>query len=391
VRAYGALGEGGSSRFLDEFLQSDDPLLRDAALAGLVEMAEDAELPAVQRRLAAMLGGSPEDSVRVAAALGARPDPSPLHTLLPPLLESAHTSVRCAALRAVGTAGLRDRVPDLIHALGLRDTEAAARDGLLAFGRYVVGTLGDWLADGRVAIEVRRVIPRVLGDVPSREAIGALMRARDREDVILRYRILKASNKIRSADACLPFPAEEVTDDIDYDLRSLLQVELHQRSLRAARDASQGFLLLVLRERRTQSFERVFRRLALLYPAEPMYAAFQGLRSENPRVRGNAAEYVEIVLLPEHNPRIVPLLTEAPPGARWELARTRYGLTKRSPHASLAALLHDDDPWLRACALYVTGCRREQSLVGEVESNLQSRDARVRETAGWAIQQLVRA
>ena len=57
--------------------------------------------------------------------------------MLAPLLEDDDISVRCAALRSVGYAGLLEHVPVLIRALGAADTEAAARAGLIALGDRV--------------------------------------------------------------------------------------------------------------------------------------------------------------------------------------------------------------------------------------------------------------
>jgi hypothetical protein len=55
-----------------------------------------------------------------------------------------------------------------------------------------------------------------------------------------------------------------------------------------------------------------------------------------------------------------------------------------SAHESLALLIDSDDLFLRTCALYVVGIRRQRSLLSRVETNLESADARVRETAAWA-------
>ena len=37
---------------------------------------------------------------------------------------------------------------------------------------------------------------------------------------------------------------------------------------------------------------------------------------------------------------------------------------------SLAALVESDDLWLRSCALYVVGVRRQRDLLPQVEANL---------------------
>jgi AAA family ATP:ADP antiporter len=385
LRAFCALGEGPALETLEAFTREPDAGVRGTALACAVQFAGEPDLPRVRALLAARLeGADPVERVLAAEALGARPAPSPLHDLLPPLFEDADLEVRRAAYRAAGRAGLREHAALLIRALGARDTERAATEGLLAFGEGAVGTLGDWLGDPRVAVEVRRAIPRVLRDVPTANAVVALFRVRDREDVVLRYRALKAMNRIRAANPDLVFPADLVAEDLDTDVKDFLVADLHAESQRAAAGPAERFLLRVLRERRQQAFNRVFRRLALVHPPRPLFAAYHGLQSSLPRVRGSAVEYLENALTAEQRERVMPLLPESPPEARVALARSAYRLEPLDEERSLVELLDSEDPWIRSCALYVAGRRRARALLARVAAGLEARDARVRETAGWA-------
>ncbi|HVQ13350.1 MAG TPA: hypothetical protein VMS40_07155, partial [Vicinamibacterales bacterium] len=301
--------------------------------------------------------------------------------------------VRCAALRGAGCAGLLEHVPALIRALGAADTEAAARVGLTALGDRVLDQLSDSLVDEQVPIEVRRAIPRVLGDLPTQRVVAALFRVREREDVMLSYRILKAANRVRSANQDLVFPADLIEDDLRYDVGEFLEAELHadsqaQRADSERRtdggDRAEQFLALVLRERTAQAFNRVFRRLGLVYAPRPMFSAYLATLSEDARVRANAVEYIEGALSPSLRELVLPLLPGARREERLELATTRYGLREMSAHESLAFLIDSDDLWLRTCALYVVGIRRQHSLLSRVEASLQSADTRVSETAAWA-------
>ena len=149
-------------------------------------------------------------------------------------------------------------------------------------------------------------------------------------------------------------------------------------------DRAEQFLALVLRERTAQAFNRVFRRLGLLYAPRPMFSAYLATLSDSTRVRANAAEYIERALSPSLRELVLPLLPGATRGERLELADKRYGLRQMSAHESLAFLIESDDLWLRSCALYVVGIRRQRSLLSRVEANLESADARVSETAAWA-------
>lgn len=385
LRARCALGEGRSLEPLDEFLDSTDPGLRATALSCLVEHATPGNLARVRSLIEQRLKGEVAvDRVTAAEALGARAYTPELHDLLAPLLDDPDPAVRRAALLSAGSAQIRELIPAMMKALASSETEASAREALLAFGDAVAGTLGDWLGNPSSAIEVRRAIPRVLRDVSTQNSIAALFRARDRGDSMLRYRVLKAMNRIRISDPTLTFPEDLVTEDLDFDVRELLLAEMHAKSRGEPTDVAERFLLRVLRERRDQAFNRMFRRLALLYPPRSMFAAYQGALATNPRVRGNALEYAESALSAEHRALVAPLLPDATPEERRALAETRYGIHPMDMDESLAELLESEDAWLRTCALYVAGRKREPKLLHRVEASLEASDEWVRETAGWA-------
>ena len=379
---------------LDEYLDSENLELRAAALACLVEQAREDELPRIRALIERMLSqGTSADRASIAEILGARPVATNLDQLLAPLLEDDDIKVRCAALRSAGCAGLLEHVPALIRALGAADTETAARAGLIALGDRALDRLSDSLVDEQVPIEVRRAIPRVLGDLPTQRVVTALFRVRECEDIMLSYRILKAANRVRSAKQDLVFPADLIEDDLGHDVGEFLEAELHadsqaQRADSERRtddgDRAEQFLALVLRERTAQAFNRVFRRLGLVYAPRPMFSAYLATLSDSTRVRANAAEYIERALSPSLRELVLPLLPGARRGERLELADKRYGLRQMSAHESLALLIDSDDLWLRTCALYVVGIRRQRSLLSRVEANLESADARVSETAAWA-------
>jgi hypothetical protein len=209
---------------------------------------------------------------------------------------------------------------------------------------------------------------------------------------MLSYRILKAANRLRLANERLVFPADLVEQDLNYDVCEFLLSELHADSQANRADSerktddgdqAEQFLALVLRERTAQAFNRVFRRLGLLYAPRPMFSAYLATLSDNPRVRANAFEYIERTLSPGLRELVLPLLPGAKRTERLELAQHRYGLREMTSQESLVALVESDDLWLRSCTLYVVGVRRQRDLLPQVEGNLVSADTRVSETAAW--------
>ena len=372
---------------VDEYLASPQPAIRKAAIMAVTENAPRESEGRLRATLERMMreGGAP-DRVTVAESLGRRPSPSELHDLLTPLLADPDLEVRRAALRSAGRAQRRTHVPILIDALASRATEDAARAALAALGDRVVGTLGDYVCDSTVPTAIRHAIPRALGEIHTQGSVDALFRCREHEDVRLAYRLLKASNRIRASGAEVVFPRMPVTEDVERDVRGHLFALVHYRSCPLGRGqrSAERLLCVALNERMDFALDRVFRRLALLYPASDLLAAYQGVRSGQPRLRGNAIEYLENALAQDHRRLVVPLVDDSGDAARLRMAEQRYGFRPGRYEDTLATLLQSDDSWLRACALYVVGSRKEQSLMPLVETNLATLNALVRETASWA-------
>ena len=393
LRALCALGEGGATAALDPYLESEDLVLRATALHCLIQYAPKQEearvLDVLGRRLR---DGAQPERVEIAVALGDREAPSPAHDLILSLALDPDLEVRRAALRSAGRVGWSEHVDLLLEALEDPKVERAAREGLIAIGEPVIPRLADALADPDRSIEFRRRIPLVLGAHPCAAAVDALFRCRDRSDLPLRYAILRACNVIRRTDPTIAFPEELVREDLEYEFRGHLFLTVHYRECPVqGGPRAERFLCQVLDERFALSLDRVFRRLALLYPPRTFHAAYRSLRSPRDEVRGSALEYVETTLSLEDRAVVLPLLEDTADDERVRLAEERYGLRYAGYVSSLDALLGSDDPWLQACVLYVVGRRGERSLARRVESLLDAADPRVRETAAWTREALATA
>ena len=143
-------------------------------------------------------------------------------------------------------------------------------------------------------------------------------------------------------------------------------------------------LAIALEERQTQALNRVFRRLALLYSPQDMLAAYHGVTAATPRRRGNAIEYLENALTTEHRGLVLPLVDDTGDEGRARIAE-HHGIPLREPRAHARG-----DPQVRRLVapclrLVRRGARRERTLLLPlVESNLQTLNTLVRETASWA-------
>lgn len=386
LRAHGLLSGDRPIDAVEGFLDSPEARMRAAAIQILIEFSPPEDEYRVRAQVDRMIeSGSAEERSAVAAALGRRPGPSALHDLLTPLLEDVDLDVRRAALRSAGPVQRRNHIPALLEALRARRTRDAARDGLAAWGDRAVGTLGDYLCDSTVAHEIRHAIPLVLTDISTQEAVNALLRCREARDVRLRYRVLKALNRVRASGAAVTFPRAQVTQDIEIDARSGMFAYVHYRACPVGgTSGAERLFCLALNERVDQSLNRVFRRLALLYPAEEILASYRGVTSEDARARGSALEFLENALAPDHRALVLPMVDDSGDEGRLRFAEQRFGLRYESFDESLRDIISGEDQWLRTCALFVVGARRQRALLPSVMEALSALDTRVRETANWA-------
>ena len=377
---------GSTMETVGPYLESDDPGVRRSALAVMIEVASPVEIPLVRSILERRLRvADPDERVGIAKAIGRRTTDDGFEDIAAAMIGDPSASVRCEALRSAGRHGRRSLVPRMIELLAEGSTREAARAGLAAFGDRITGTLGDYLTDAGVDLEVRRVLPRVLADIGTVQASQALLRYRERGDVRLGYRVLKGMNRIREHNRSVRFPREQVDDDLAWDARSYLFALVHYRSCSIGDPRSpERLLCIALNERMDQSLNRVFRRLGLLYRQDEILATYRGVISVDPRARGHALEYVENALAPDHAALVLPLIDESGDEARLRVAASRHGFHFMNPRESLGALIECDDPWLRTCALYVAGSQRERELAAQVDRNLGAREPYVREAAIWA-------
>lgn len=386
LRARASVDMGGSFDLVESYLDAPDPQLRLTALQCVIEYAPPQFEARVHARIEQMArAGDAATRRAIAEGLGHRAGPSAIHDLLPPLLKDPDVDVRRAALVSAGRLGQRRHTQTLIEALGDRTVHVAARRGLAEYGDRVTGTLADWLIDPTVNLTIRREIPRVLSAIGTQEAMTALFRYREREDVRLSYRVLKAAHQIRIRSDGVRVPRRLVEEDLEHDARSYLFAFVHYRACPIGEPRSaERLLCLALNERMEQALDRMFRRLALLYPPRDIYAAYRGILSENRRQRGNAIEYLDNALTAEHRQIMAPFVEDLGEHALLDHAGRVHGFRFGGYHETLEAILQGDDAWLRACALYVVGARLEHSLSNAVEENLSARNPQIRETARWA-------
>ncbi len=93
------------------------------------------------------------------------------------LLADHEPEVVQAALRAAGVLRGRAYLYQIVASLGKPRLRASAVSALIAFGRGIAGTRGDVLNDDSLPARVRRLIPRVLREIPGQRSVDVLLPA----------------------------------------------------------------------------------------------------------------------------------------------------------------------------------------------------------------------
>jgi hypothetical protein len=205
-------------------------------------------------------------------------------------------------------------------------------------GTLINATLCDIFTDMEEDIEVRRQMPLVLANIPTQRIVNVLVEALSNEDGLLRFRSIRALNKLRIGNHKLHFDAKAISSRIEAESEKALWYE-HARNILYPQKESPDLLAQLLIEKNYQAMERVFRLLGLILPASAAYAAYNAIKEEARSKKANAVEYLDNVL-PSHLKKwVLPLI---------ELKRLTF--EDRAPEI-IEAFSHSTDWVLRECTL----------------------------------------
>jgi len=200
-------------------------------------------------------------------------------------------------------------------------------------------------------------------------------------DGTLRHRVIASLNKLR-----VLHPDIRVDSGV---IEVLLAAEIagHYRSYQVmgplrARLKEDDPVLEAMRHAMEQELERIFRLMALLFPATGLHDAYVGVRSSNPIVRANALEFLDSTLKPELRQVLVPLLdSTVTTEERVTLADRFVGAPLETPEQAVETMLESEDVWLRSCGIYAIGALRLPGFDSTLVRFEASADNVVREAA----------
>ncbi len=330
-----------SSVAVSPFLQSPDLHVRLSALMAMIRHDHDLPKGAIKKELEQITRGLEPGSAHwkdVAATLGevAHPEAVGLHLRL---LQHPDPAVKKQAILSAGRSGRRELVPLLIPLL--RDPEWApdVRSTLREYENRILGTLADALQDPSEDIEVRRSIPLVLAYVPDQASVDILLNALFDYDGLVRYRSIRALDKLRLVDPDLRFHPDKIICRIREDGE---QAKWFQQACATLypQNGSKDLLLQLFRDKIERGKDRVFRLLALLLPPRAAIGSILVFREGDRLAVAKVTELLDNLLPGKLRDVVLPLIE---PKARWLR-------TEQTTAQILEACLSNPDPILRECA-----------------------------------------
>ena len=214
------------------------------------------------------------------------------------LMNHPNRFIRRNAIIAAGRSGHRDLVPILIQLLASRESSSMARKALQEYKDRILGTLMDILKDPGENIEIRRQLPLILEHIPSQNTVNVLIDALSDEDGLLRFRSIKALNRLRIGEQTFDFDVDAISSQIEIESEKVLWYK-HSLSVLYSNKESRDLLAQLLKDKINQGRERAFRLLGLVLPPTAAHAAYKAIVEENRAKKANAVEYLDNVLSPQ--------------------------------------------------------------------------------------------
>ncbi len=366
-------------------LDHDDPRILFATVVALIRSDRDTHL-IPDTHVTDLSPTEADERALLAEALGELNDPATYPTLTD-LLSDRSSQVRRAAVTAAGATQAETFIEPLFGHLVDRHARTEAQSALAAFGTRIIPTVVERVNDHDLPLGTRANVLRVLRLLPQERSVRALIDLLDSGEPTIRYAALRSLNAMRMRWPGLAVDRRRIEQSVVRDTRFYFEV---LASLRATQQttptASESLLTRALQERLDQYLERIFRLLGLCFSPEDMFRTYQVMIGNDPRQRARAIEFLENLLPAETRSVLAPILDDLSAELMLQRGRELFAVRIDSREDALVALIAGDDPWLRACAIFVA--QHDESLPDRVEAAIAKAQADtneiVRQTADWA-------
>jgi len=302
------------------------------------------------------------------------------------LLEDDEPQVVAAALAGLGRRGETTFLPRLLEKLDDRRQRGAARRALAAYGVRALPALMALLRDETAPPLRRGSVPLVLAQVPEQATVDAVMDYLAEGREFMRTATLRTLNQLHTRHPDLRFRRPAVEAEIHREETGYWQLSSIARAVAEVDPRpAQALLDRVLREKRSEKLQRIFRLLGLIYPPRDIANAYQGLMSGRRVLQANAQEFLANLLRHEHRLTLLPMIDPESRDTLLQSGSITTAETGASRPEALARLLREGEDWPRACAIYASRPDDGDEVRALIAAARQDGSPVVRETAALVL------
>ncbi len=341
--------------------------------------------------------------INLAQVIGATGDQN-LYQFLENLLLDHNPEVARAAHFSAGMIRDPNFIPILIRHLDTSLLRKYAREALAQYGEDVIDVLDNHLRNPEEIPKIRLGIPNVLALIGSQKSVDTLLSHLTQSNLLLRYEIIRALNKLKFNFPDLKFHRESINqliiDETKYYYRVLNLVNKQNELLEEKSnvttlnknphriDSAQKLLKKALEEKLEVNLERIFRLLGLSYPSKDMYNAYLGVVSNKGNLRANAIEFLDNILDADFKKLIIPIVEENLPGHLIKKSQVLFGFNVPSEIECMEFLLQGEDNWLKACTVHLLAEMKSINCKDLIKRLFEDSDLVVKETARYYFERI---
>ena len=341
--------------------------------------------------------------INAARVIGEANNPE-LYPYLHILLNDESLDVMKAAVISIRQAPAKEFIPVLITHLNKKHVRKYVRESLAEYGEDIIEVLAEILENTDEDKRKRMAIPRVLALIGSQKSVNLLTKNLGQKDLLLRYEIIKALNKLREKFPVLKFDKQifkaRILDEIEQYNRIMALWLRENNTLTAdkatgsSRDDSdqlkkaRKLLIVALEEKLDNSLERIFRLLGLKYPPKDMYNAYLGLKSNKSNLRANSIEFLDNVLETYLKKILIPIVETSKAEIQLNKTQKLFGVDIPTESECFNMILQGDDDWLKVCALYLIATLSYDKFIDSIGKLIEAPDPMVKETAEYCLKRI---
>lgn len=285
------------------------------------------------------------------------------------LLKDESLEVLKAAIISSGQLKARELIPILIKHLTAKHVRKYAREALVEYGEEILDILAEHLEDPSSDKKKRLAIPKVLALIGSQKSVNLCIKNLDQRDLLLRYEIIKAMNKLRTKFPDLKFDKqrldERIMEEIERYYRTLALMYRQNNSLSNDKATlpskhdmyrvikARGLLTIALKEKLDNNLERIFRLLGLKYPPKDLYNAYLAVKSNRSDLIANSVEFLDNILDSNLKKIFIPIVESVSLEILLNKTKEFFGFSTPSESESMNLILQSDDNWLKTCVLHL--------------------------------------